>query len=134
MKKIFLIAAAIIATGITSCKKSDFADAYINRSKVSSTTVEKQYAGFLSSDLDYVMYHYWNYFVVLQNTALHYTQAVGWANAPGQYIPGSCAITDRLDNYYNFLSQYKNFLYLYSQQNAADQQAKRIYLITATIH
>jgi hypothetical protein len=134
MKKIFLIAALVIATGVTSCKKSDFAKAYVDPSKVASTTVEKQYAGFLSSDLDYVMYKYWNYFVVLQNTALHYTQAVGWANAPGQYIPGSAAIHDRWVNYYSFLSQYKNFLYLYSLQSAADQKAKRIYLITATIH
>ena len=134
MKKIFLIAAVIIAAGATSCKKSDFADAYINRSKVSSTTVEKQYAGFLSSDLDYVMYKYWNYFVVLQNTALHYTQAVGWQNAPGQYIPGAASISDRWDNYYNFLSQYRNFVYVYSQLTPEQQKSKRIYLITATIH
>ena len=134
MKKIFLIAALIAATGITSCKKSDFAKAYVDPTKISSTTVEKQYAGFLSSDLDYVMYKYWNYFVVLQNTALHYTQAVGWANAPGQYIPGAASITDRWNNYYNFLSQYRNFVYVYSQLTPEEQKSKRIYLITATIH
>ena len=134
MKKIFLITALIIATGITSCKKSQLSDAYVNPATAHSTTIEKQYAGFLSSDLDYVMYRYWNYFVVLQNTALHYTQAVGWQNAPGQYIPGAASITDRWNNFYTFLAQYKEFLNVYSKQSATDQKNKRIYLISATIH
>lgn len=134
MKKIFLIAGLVVATGMSSCKKSDFANAYINPATAHSTTVEKQYAGFLASDMDYVMYGYWNYFVILQNTALHYTQAVGWQNAPGQYVPGAAAISDRWNNYYTFLAQYKEFLHVYSQQSAADQQAKRMYFITATIH
>jgi hypothetical protein len=134
MKKIYLIAALVIATGISSCKKSQFAEAYINPATAHNTTIEKQYAGFLASDLDYVLYHYWNYFVVLQNTALHYTQAVGWQNAPGQYVPGAAAISDRWNNYYTFLAQYKEFLHLYSQQSSADQASKRMYLITATIH
>ncbi|MCO5946548.1 SusD/RagB family nutrient-binding outer membrane lipoprotein [Mucilaginibacter flavidus] len=134
MKKIFLIAALLIATGITSCKKSQLADAYVNPATAHSTTLEKQYAGFLSSDLDYVMYRYWNYFVILQSTALHYTQAVGWQNAPGQYIPGAASITDRWNNFYTFLAQYKEFLHVYSQLTATEQKNKRVYLITATIH
>ena len=110
MKKIFLIATIAIAAGLSSCTKKQFSDAYSNPQTVNETTVEKQFAGFLTANLDYVMYKYWNYFVVLQNTALPWTQAVGMINAPGRYVPGAAAISNRWQNYYAFLAQYKELL------------------------
>ena len=81
MKKILVILAAALTVGYAGCKKSDFADAYPDPSKISTSTVEKQFAGFLNANKDYVVPSYWNYFVVYRTTINHYTQAVGWANA-----------------------------------------------------
>lgn len=134
MKKIFLIFAIICAVGLSSCTKKQFEEAYSDPSKVSSTTVEKQFSGFLSSNLDFVMYKYWNYFVVLQNTILPWTQVVGNINAPGRYVPGAAAISDRWSNYYAFLAQYKDLLRVYNTLSTDDQKAKRIYIIAATIY
>jgi hypothetical protein len=72
---------------VSSCSKSDFADDYADPSKISTTTVEKQYSGFLQTNKDYVLPAYWNYFVVLRTTLHYYTQTVGWANANNQYVP-----------------------------------------------
>src|SRR4051794_6385735 len=110
MKKIFLVFAIVSAAVLSSCTKKQFEDAYTDPSKVSSTIIENQFAGFLSSNLDYVMYKYWNYFVVLQNTALPWTQAVGMINSPGRYVPGAAAINSRWQNFYGFLAQYKELL------------------------
>ena len=74
MKKILVILAAVLTVGYSGCKKSDFAEAYPDPSKISASTVEKQFAGFLNSDLYYVIPDYWNYFVVLRTTINHYTQ------------------------------------------------------------
>jgi Starch-binding associating with outer membrane len=134
MKKIFLIIAIVAGAGLSSCTKKQFADDYADPSKVSSTTVEKQFAGFLSSNLDYVMYKYWNYFVVLQNTMLPWTQTVGIVNTPGRYVPGAAAIGARWSNYYGFLAQYKELLRLYNTLSPEDQADKRMYIIAATIY
>ena len=134
MKKIYVITAVLLILGNTGCTKKELSDAYPNPSTINTSTLEQQFAGFMTSDLNYVLYRYYNYFVDLQNTALHYTQAVGWANAPAQYVPGSAAITDKWDSYYQFLGQYKDFLNIYNQLSTADQQSKRIYLIVANIH
>lgn len=134
MKKIFLIAAIVTAAGLLSCTKTQFSDNYADPKTVNETTVEKQFAGVLTANLDFVMYKYWNYFVILQNTALPWSQATGILNNPARYVPGSAAITDRWTNFYNFLAQYKEFLNLYSKLSDAEKADKRIYLIAATIY
>ena len=133
MKKIFLIIAVISAAGFSSCTKKQLADAYTDPSKVATTTLENQYAGFLSSNLGYTMYQYYNYFAVLQNTILPWTQVDAIINAPGRYVPGAAAIGARWSTYYAFLAQYKEFVRLYNLLSPDDQKVKRIYYISATI-
>jgi hypothetical protein len=134
MKRIFLIFTVALVAVVSSCKKSLFKDDYTDPSKVGSTTVEKQFAGFLGANQDFVMYKYWNYFVVLQNTLLPWTQTVGIVNAPGRYVPGAAAIGDRWGNYYGFLAQYKDLLRVYSTLSEEEQADKRIFIIAATIY
>lgn len=142
MKKILLITVAVIAIGFTACKKSDFEDSYANPSRVATASVEKQFAGVLTSytwansdkgQHGYVVPNYWNYFVVLRTTLLHYTQAVGWENADNQYVPGAASIGDHWKDYYYFLAQYRELETIYSKLTASDQAANRIYMIAATI-
>ncbi len=134
MKRIFFITILFFTAGIFSCSKAKFEEYYVNPSTTSSTTVEMQYGGVLSSNLDYVMYKYWNYFVVLQNTALPWSQSVGIVNNPGRFVPGAAAITARWQNYYKFLAQYKELLNQYSKLPTDKQLEKRIYILTATIY
>lgn len=134
MKKIFSIIAMASVVVLSSCSKSDIADKYIDPSKVSSTTVDKQFAGFLAANQDFVMYKYWNYFVILQNTLLPWTQSVGIVNTPGRYVPGAAAINDRWGNYYAFLAQYKDLLRVYNSLPEEQQQENRMYIIAATIY
>lgn len=131
--KYFIAVLIILSLSISACKKGKFAEYYADPSTVNTATVEKQFAGSLAATLDYTMYKYWNYFVVLQNTALHYTQVVAWKNFDGQYVPGAAAIGDRWSSYYNFLAQYKEFLKIYNSLPAQDQADKKIYKIAATI-
>jgi len=133
MKKILYVI-ALSATCFTACKKSDFSDSYADPSKISSTTVSKQFAGFLKSNTDYVVPSYWNYFVVLRITLNRYVQATGWENSANQYVPGASAVSDRWNNYYDFLAQYRELQKVYSQMSEEDQAANRIYMIAATIY
>ncbi len=134
MKKIFLILAAAVLVTVTACKKADFENAYPDPAKISTTTVEKQFSGFLVSNKDYVLPAYWNYFVVLRTTLTHYTQAVGWSNTGGQYVPGEAGIGAYWGNYYNLLAQYRELQKVYNATSAEEQASKRIYMIAATIY
>lgn len=119
------MSALVVVTGFISCTKQQFADDYVNPKTVATTTVEKQFSGFLAADLDYVMYKYWNYFVVLQNTALPWSQAVGVLNTPGRYVPGAAAVSARWGNFYNFLAQYKELLNVYNKSTDAEKARKK---------
>ena len=134
MKQILFILAVMLTIGFTACKKSDFKDSYADPSKISTTTVEKQFAGFLNSNIEYVVPNYWNYFVLLRTTVNRYIQGVGWENSSGQYVPGAAAVNDRWNNFYNFLAQYREFENVYSRLSTDDQAAYRIYKIAAAIY
>lgn len=118
----------------TSCKKSDFADSYADPSKISVTTVEKQYTGFLNANRDYVLPSYWNYFVVLRTSLNRWTQSVGWENALQQYIPPASGVSDRWNNFFSFVAQFRELENVFNKQAAADQADRRIYMITALIY
>jgi hypothetical protein len=133
MKKILFILAVALITSFTACKKSDFANSYADPSKISVSTVEKQFTGMIASFRGYIVPAYWNYFVVLRTTLLRYTQAVGWENTDNQYVPGAAAVRDRWNDYYNFLSQYRELENIYAKLSADDQADRRIYKIAAAI-
>ncbi len=134
MKKILIATLIALVVGGSACTKKQLADDYVNPKTVAATTIEKQFSGFLASDLDYVMYKYWNYFVVLQNTALPWSQASGIVNNQGRFVPGAAAVSDRWGNFYNFLSQYKELINVYNKSSEADKSSKKVYIILATIH
>ena len=134
MKKIFIILAVAVFGILSSCKKSEFAAAYPDPSKIANTTVEKQFAGFMQSNAAYIVPSYWNYFVDLRTSLLNYTQVIGWINAPGQYVAPASGNSDVWSNYYGFLAQYRAFQKVFAAQSEADQQLKRIYMIAATIY
>lgn len=131
--KYFILPILMLVSGISACKKSKFAEYYADPSTVDVATVEKQFAGAISSSLEFTMYKYWNYFVVLQNTALHYTQVVAWRNFDRQYEPGAGSIGDRWGWYYGFLAQHNEFLRVYNNTTTQEQADKKIYKIAASI-
>jgi hypothetical protein len=142
MYKILLITVAVASIGFTACKKKDFEDSYADPGKVAASTVEKQFTGtqltriWTNTDKGnhgYVVPQYWNYFVILRTTLLHYTQAVGWENYDNQYVPGAAAIGDNWKDYYYFLAQYRELQTIYSKLSVSDQTAYRIYMIAAAV-
>jgi len=54
--KLMLLSLVVL---VASCKKSDFAGSYADPSKISVSTIEKQFAGFLKSNSDYVIPAYY---------------------------------------------------------------------------
>ncbi len=142
MNKILLVTVVVVTIGFTACKKKDFADGYADPGKISTSSVDKQFAGTLVSRMwansdkgqhGYITPSYWNYFVILRTTLLHYTQAVGWENYDNQYVPGAAGVNDNWKDYYYFLAQYRELEKIYAKLPGVEQADNRIYMIAAAI-
>ncbi|WP_255068732.1 SusD/RagB family nutrient-binding outer membrane lipoprotein [Lacihabitans sp. LS3-19] len=134
MKKINILTLGLFLLGIFSCKQQDFIEAYPNPGKLSSTSVERQFTGFLYTNKDYVLPAYRNYFVTLRTTLNHYVQTTGWANETGQYVPGSSGAEDIWYNYYSTLAQYRELEKIYNAQDATSQKDRKVYMLAAKVY
>ncbi|WPO79317.1 SusD/RagB family nutrient-binding outer membrane lipoprotein [Flavobacterium sp. KACC 22761] len=133
MRKLLYISLASAGLFLGSCSQDDFADAYRDPSKIETTTVPKQFAGFLKVNFEDVIPSYWNYFTVLRSTSLTYTQAHGFTNTTGRYIPGAATVY-RWDRYYNFITQFRELEKAFAALPDAEKKDSRIYTIASTIY
>lgn len=133
MKKLLYISLVAAAVTFGSCTKDAFEDAYRDPSTVATTTVPKQFAGFMKINFEDVIPSYWNYFTVIRTTSLSYTQAHGFTNTTGRYIPGA-AVNDRWGRYYKFITQYRELEKVMASLSPSEQAENRIYTITSTIY
>ena len=134
MKNILKLMLLSLIVVVSSCSKSDFADSYADPSKISVSTIEKQYAVFLKSNSDYVVPAYYNYFVVLRTSTNRYTNAIGFTNVDKMYVPGDAGISANWGSYYALLAQYRELQKIYAAASATEQADKKIFLTTATIY
>ncbi|XOV94497.1 MAG: SusD/RagB family nutrient-binding outer membrane lipoprotein [Bacteroidota bacterium] len=133
MKKILLIT---IFTSILafSCSESDFEDAYADPGKISSTSIDRQFTGFLLQNKDYVLKAYWNYFVVLRTSLHRYMQIIGWPNEPNQYVPPSSGSDAVWSNYYSTLFQFRELEKLYDNAPESEKANKEIFMLAAKVY
>ncbi|SJN30321.1 SusD/RagB family nutrient-binding outer membrane lipoprotein [Sphingobacterium faecium] len=131
----FVIAGLCTAslTTITSCKKESFDDVYRDPSKVTSTSVEKQFSGLQYTFRELTIPTYRNYFVTLAPTIHRYTQIIGWANSENQLNPGAAAITDRWEKYYQGLAQFRELEKIYNAAPELEKADKKIFFLAAKI-
>ncbi|WPR73654.1 SusD/RagB family nutrient-binding outer membrane lipoprotein [Algoriphagus sp. NG3] len=132
IKKLYIY--ALLACGIASCTETDFSDNYTDPSKLAETTVGKQFSGMMYSNRLYVLPAYRDFFVVRRITANRYTQAVGWVNGENQYVPGSAAVEERWDVYYNFMQQYREIQKVYNGLTDQEKVENRVFIIAATTY
>jgi len=134
MKIKHILLALILASSFAGCQLSEFEDNYADPSKLSSSSVERQFTGFLMANRGYVLPDYTNYFVNLRITLNRFNQATGWVNGENQYVPGSAAVDGRWNNYYGFLAQYREMEKIYNGLDAASKADNRIFMIAGATY
>ena len=134
MKNKLMMIVLALAVSLSGCQYSEFEESYTDPSKVSTTSMEKQFTGFVMANRGYVLPDYTNYFVVLRITLNRYTQAAGWANEENQYVPGLSAIGGRWNDYYNFLAQYRELEKVYNGLSDQGKLDNRVFMITAATY
>ncbi|WP_215223585.1 SusD/RagB family nutrient-binding outer membrane lipoprotein [Echinicola shivajiensis] len=129
-----LLIGIFLIGSMASCSISDFEDNYTDPSKVAETTVGKQFTGMIYSNRLYVLPGYRDYFVVNRITSSRYSQAIGWVNGENQYVPGSAAVGERWDVYYDFMAQYRELQKVYEDLIDTDKENNRLFVIAATTY
>ncbi|MFU1858941.1 SusD/RagB family nutrient-binding outer membrane lipoprotein [Sphingobacterium sp. NGMCC 1.201703] len=135
INKYFVIAGLCTASLSTtiSCKKTSFDELYRDPSKVTETTIDKQFTGILFTYRELVIPTYRNYFVTLAPTIHRHIQTVGWQNADEQLTPGAAAIDDRWERYYQGLAQFREFEKIYNAAPESEKNDKKIFYLAAKI-
>ncbi|MFC4874397.1 SusD/RagB family nutrient-binding outer membrane lipoprotein [Negadavirga shengliensis] len=134
MKIKIILMTGLLAGSLAGCKMSDFEENYTDPSKLPETTVGKQFTGMIFQNRGDVLPSYWNYFVIHRLTSNRYNQAVGWVNVENQYVPGSAAVNDRWNRYYQFVAQYREVEKVYAGLSDAEKNERRIYMIAAATY
>lgn len=134
MKKISFLLIAGLLLGNVACRESEFTEAYPDPAKIAETTIEKQFTGILYASRDYVLPGYRYYFVTLRTSINHYTQATGWVNESGQYVPGSSGTEDVWYNYFNVLAQYRELQKIYASKPTDQQNDRKIFMLAAAVY
>ncbi|EON78062.1 hypothetical protein ADIS_1460 [Lunatimonas lonarensis] len=129
-----IIVALMLTVVAVSCQFSDFEDNYRDPSRISESSIEKQFTGFIIANRNYVLPSYDNYFINLRITLNRFTHSIGWVNGENQYVPGSAAINNRWNNYYQFLAQYRELEKIYAGLTPQQQTDYRLFMITAATY
>ncbi|MFO7826059.1 MAG: SusD/RagB family nutrient-binding outer membrane lipoprotein [Cyclobacterium sp.] len=134
MKNKIVLLTLVALSSLAGCEYSEFEENYTDPSKVSETSVEKQFTGFIIANRNYVLPSYANYFINLRITLNRYTQAIGWVNGENQYVPGSAAVENRWNDYYQFLAQYRELEKVYEGLSDQNKEDNRLFMITAATY
>ncbi len=129
MKKLYsLILAVVAVVAISSCSKDDFKDKYVDPSKTTSVSCDKLMTGAFMFGRDYTFNAYWrmytwdNYFGKL-------CQNIGTGtNSGSMYFINDGYATDRWNNFYKVLRNYRIMQDTYNKETEAEQTRDRIFL------
>ena len=134
MKIKHIILALLLTSSLAGCQISEFEDNYADPSKLSSSSVDRQFTGFIMANSAYVLPSYTNYFVNLRITLNRFNQATGWVNVENQYVPGSAAVNNRWNDYYSFLAHYREMEKIYDGLSAQSKAENRIFMIAGATY
>lgn len=114
MKRLFSIAIiAALALGSVSCSDLDYTEKYPNPSQTTTVTCEKLMTGIFNAGAGYTFKGYLCIFGWEGQGFLRYTQMLGFVNSVGRYEIQESRYTDRWNNFYNLLTQFRLLEYTY---------------------
>lgn len=135
MKKIFSIALglAIVGALLSSCSKNAFEEKFYDPSKTTSVTCDKLMTGMFYVSIDvYKSYGYTAYWRLYtwEHHFAQLTQAIGYVhNSGSDYDIADSYATDRWNNFYELLANFRRMQYTYDNESEADQAKDKIFLL-----
>ena len=133
MKKIFALALGLtVIFSLSGCKDKDFDEKFADPSKTSTVTCDKLFSGAMyvgsATYKGFAYLTYWRLYT-WEGVIAQFTQQVGFTNESGSvyYLSDSWA-TDRWNNFYQILAQFRLMQATYKKESEIDQANDRIFL------
>ena len=133
MKKIFALALGLtVIFSLSSCKDKDFDEKFTDPSKTTTVTCDKLFTGAMDvACADYKGFGYLTYWRLYtwEGSIAKFTQQRGFNNESGSvYTLSDSYATDRWNNFYQVLAQYRLLQDTYNKESEEDKAADRIFL------
>lgn len=135
MKKIIskLFIGAIILL-MAACSDDAFTSKYADPSKTSTASCEKLMTGVFYSGREYTYNSYWRIFTWDYSAISRYAQTLGTLNSDGRYQFSDSYASDRWNNFYNVLSQYRVLEDVYNKLSTEDKPNYEVFVLLSRIY
>lgn len=129
---------AILASSLLwlmgACSESDYTDKYPDPSKTTTVTCEKLMTGVFMRGNSYTFKGYYGVFGWESYAVSRYSQVLGFTNSDGRYQIGETYFSDRWNNFYNLLPQFRLLEKTYEELPETSKSNYRIFLLLAKIY
>lgn len=134
MRKLFsiLFMTAIIGL-LVSCSKSDFTSKYPDPTLTTSVSCPRLMTGVFYSGVDYTFNSYTRIFRWDYAGISRFAQTLGFYNTDGRYVYNDGYLSDRWNNFYNVLGQYRALEANYDALSDDQKEFNLLYVLCARI-
>lgn len=129
-----IVAGCTALLGLAACSDSDFTERYEDPSKTTTVTCEKLMTGVFKTADDYTSPRYYRLWTFDNGLIGRYAQTVGFTNGDGRYVAGDSYISDRWDNFYKVLAQYRVLEKTFDELPEAEKPEYEVFKILSRIH
>jgi len=129
--KIFLCS---LAFAFFACSDESYNEKYLNPSETTTVTPEKVMTGVFWRGCNYTFKGYYGIFGWESYAVSRYSQILGFINSVGRYEIGETYYSDRWNNFYNLLPQYRLLEKTYDELPDASKSDYRVFLLLAKVY
>ncbi|HNX89463.1 MAG TPA: SusD/RagB family nutrient-binding outer membrane lipoprotein [Paludibacteraceae bacterium] len=131
LSKLFIFAMII---SMASCSDEAFTSKYADPGKTSTASCEKLMTGVFYSGREYTFNSYWRIFTWDYSAISRYAQTLGVLNGDGRYQYSDSYASDRWNNFYNVLSQFRVLENEYNKLSDADKANYEVFVLLAKVY
>jgi hypothetical protein len=127
---LFIAAILLIAA---SCNDQDFTSKYNDPSKTTTVTCPRLMTGVFYAGREYTFNSYWRIFTWDYSAMGRYSQTLGFQNTEGRYQFSDGYYSDRWNNFYNVLAQYRELDATYNKLDDVNKAVNQVFVLTARV-
>ena len=123
-----------LALAFIGCSEESYNEKYPNPSETTEVTCEKVMTGVFWKGCNYTFKGYYGVFGWESYAVSRYAQILGFINSTGRYEIGESYYSDRWNNFYNLLPQFRLLEKTYDELPEASKSDYRVFLLLAKIY
>ena len=130
----YIIFTCSLAIAFLACSDESYNEKYLNPSETTTVTCEKVMTGVFWKGCNYTFKGYYGVFGWESYAVSRYAQVLGFINSTGRYEIGESYYSDRWNNFYGLLPQYRLLEKTFDELPEASKSDYRVFVLLAKIY